>query len=107
MKSTAVWVLVILNVVLLGALVGRNMKPNAAIAQGTAAGSARPGDYTIIPVDFPGAPTGFVVVLDNVSGQMTAIATNEATGRMEAIPRVNVSNLFDAAAGRPRTPPRR
>lgn len=105
MKSTAIWALALLNVVLLGALVSRNMKPNAAVAQQQAGG--RVGDYVIIPVDFPGATVGSVVVLDNVSGQLSAIQTEESTGRMYALPRVNVTELFDAAAGRNRNKPTR
>ncbi|HEX8323780.1 MAG TPA: hypothetical protein VF595_07685 [Tepidisphaeraceae bacterium] len=104
MKSTALWALILLNLVLLGALAGRSMKPNAAVAQAVA---GRPGDYTVIPVDFTGAATGSVVILDNVTGQMSAIMTNETTGRMEALPRVNIAELFDAAAGRPPRTPRR
>ena len=95
MKSTALWALCLLNVLLLGLLVGPHMKPNAAVAQ--VAGGGRPGDYTIIPVDFPGATVGSVVILDNVSGQMTAIQTEEANKRMVAIPRLNVADLFARA----------
>jgi hypothetical protein len=103
MKSTAIWALALLNVGLLGLLVSRNMKPNAAIAQQN---GGRVGDYVIIPVDFPGANVGSVIVLDNVSGQLSAIQTEESTGRMYALPRVNVTELFDAAAGRNRNTPK-
>lgn len=102
MKSTAVWALAIVNLILLGALAGRSMQPNAAVAQVAAGG--RPGDYVVIPVDFTGAAVGSIVILDNVSGQMSAIQTDEATKKMYALPRVNVADLFDAAAGRPRAP---
>ena len=98
MKSTALWALALFNILLLGLLVGRHMKPNAAVAQA----AARPGDYTIIPVDFPGATVGSVVILDNVSGQMTALQTEEAAKRMVALPRVNVADLFARANTAPR-----
>lgn len=101
MKSTAVWALILLNVVLLGSLVGRSMKPNAAVAQQAAGG--RVGDYVIIPVDFPGATVGSMIVLDNASGELSAVSTEESSGRMAALPPVNVTKLFDAAAGRNRT----
>lgn len=95
MKSTVIIALVAINTLLLGVIVGRYQRPNAAVAQ-----AARPGDYTIIPVDFPGAQTGSVVVIDNVTGQMSAISTDENLHRMYALPRVNVADLFDRAAGR-------
>jgi hypothetical protein len=98
MKTTLVWALVALNVLLAGALVGRSMRPNAAVAQGVAGG--RPGDYTIIPVDFPGATVGSIIVLDNVTGEMSAIQTDESAGRMVGLPRVNVTRLFDVAGNR-------
>lgn len=100
MKSTAIWALAILNVLLLGLLLGRQMKPNAAIAQ--AATGGRPGDYVIIPVDFPGATVGTIVVLDNVSGQMSAISTDENQRRMGSLPRLNVAEIFRRAEGAPR-----
>lgn len=100
MKSTALWALALLNVLLLGLLAGRHMKPNAAVAQ--VAGGGRPGDYTIIPVDFPGATVGSVVILDNASGQMTALQTEESTKRMVALPRLNVADLFARANGQRR-----
>lgn len=105
MKSTAVWALIVLNVVLLGSLVGRSMKPNAAVAQQAA---GRVGDYVIIPVDFPGATVGSMIILDNASGELSAIQTEENSGRIASLPPVNVTKLFDAAAGRNRsTTPRR
>ncbi|MGN6506895.1 MAG: hypothetical protein ACTHM6_15175 [Tepidisphaeraceae bacterium] len=98
MKSIALWCLITANAALLACLIGRYTKPNAAIAQ-----AARPGDYMVIPVDFPGANTGYVVVLDNVTGEMSAIATDENQKKIYSLPRVNVADLFDAAAGRRRT----
>ncbi len=57
----------------------------------------------MIPVDFQGTLAGYVIVLDNVSGEMSAISTDENTRRIVAVPRINLPNLFDAAAGRRRT----
>ena len=100
MKSTLIWGLSMACVLLAGMLIGRHMPSNVAEAQ---AGGGRPGDYTIIPCEFNGVPTGTIVVVDNVSGHMSVIVTDESKNRMEALPRVNISELFDAAAGR-RTP---
>ncbi|MGC4033015.1 MAG: hypothetical protein QM754_15020 [Tepidisphaeraceae bacterium] len=100
MKSTAIWALAILNVLLLGLLLGRQMKPNAAVAQ--AAAGNRPGDYIVIPVDFPGATVGTIVILDNVSGQMSAVSTDESQRKMGSLPRLNVAELFRRSDGSPR-----
>ena len=101
MKSIAMWGLIAANVVLLALFVNRSIKPNAAIAQ-----NARPGDYVVIPADFQGTLAGYVIVLDNASGQMTAITTDENARRILAVPRINIADLFDAAAGRRPIPSR-
>jgi len=95
MKSTLIVALIAINTLLLGVLLGRYMKPNAAVAQ-----AARPGDYTIIPLDPPGSQSGALVIIDNVSGEMSAVFADENMHRMSALPRVNVATLFDRAAGR-------
>ena len=98
MKTTAMWCLVCLNVVLLGTLVNRYARPNAAMAQ--VAGGAAAGDYTVIPLDVIGTPSGSIIVIDNRSGKMTAIQTDEANRRMVALPRVDATRLFDQAGSR-------
>lgn len=96
MKTVIIWSLVVTNTLLAGVLIGRYTKPNVAEAQ--AAG--RPGDYSIIPCEFNGLPTGSIVVIDNVSGNMSVLAADESRQRIEALPRINVTELFDAAANR-------
>lgn len=96
MKSTVIWSLVVVNTLLAGMLIGRYTKPNVAEAQV----GGRPGDYSIIPCEFDGLPAGAIVVIDNVSGNMSVIVANEGNKRLEALPRVNVTELFDAAANR-------
>jgi len=52
MRSKLVWALVALNVLLLTALVGQWLRPNAAVAQV----AARPSDYLVLPGTVQGSP---------------------------------------------------
>ena len=101
MKTTVMWCLVCLNVALLGTLVTRYARPNAAMAQ--VAGGAAAGDYTVIPLDTIGTPAGSIIVIDNRSGKMTAILTDEAKGRMAALQPVDAARMFENAANRRNT----
>ena len=65
LRSTLVWALVALNALLLAALVGRWMKPSAAVAAPVAAGANRPGDYIIVPAEVVGGNGAIVYVIDN------------------------------------------
>jgi hypothetical protein len=105
MKSAMIWALVVINAVLGGMLLGRYVQPNVAQAQGV----ARPGDYNLIPVDFTSLRTGVVAVVDNATGILTIIATDESTRRMEGAQKLNLTELFDRASGRsvPEPKPRR
>ena len=103
MKMTALWCLIVLNVVLLGTLVSRYVRPNAAMAQ---VATGRAGDYTVIPLDTIGTPAGSIIVIDNITGKMTAIQTDEANRRMVALQRVDAARMFDNAAGNRRPPTR-
>src|SRR5689334_21867905 len=63
MKSTILWALVVLNVLLLGAILARFTRDNAAMAQNNPPGNTaarRPGDYLMIPGEVPGAHTALV-----------------------------------------------
>jgi len=96
MKSAMIWAMIIVNAVLGGMLLGRFVRPNVAEAQV----APRPGDYNLIPVDFTGMRTGTIAVIDNVTGMMTIIATDEGTRRIEGAQKLNLSQLFERAAGR-------
>lgn len=67
MRSKTVWALVALNVVLLAALVGQWLKPNAAVAQ-----VGRPSDYMLIPGRIQGSPVEVVYMLDTQNGLLSA-----------------------------------
>ncbi len=98
MKTTAIWALVILNAMLLASLVWNRLPSNVAEAQAP----RRPGDYLMIPVDFQGARTGVVVVLDSTNGDLAAIATDDQNARntrMSGMRPIKLTDLFDRAGG--------
>lgn len=97
MKSTAVWGLVILNVLLLAALIGRVAVPNAAFAQQRpAAGAARPGDYLMIPGEVTGGSTSVVYVVDTTNAILGALAYDDATRQLQSMPnRIDLSQVFN------------
>ncbi len=94
MKSTVITALVILNALLAAMLVSRYIKPNVAEAQAR----SRPGDYLMMPADFPGARAGAVVVLDSTTGELSAIMTDENAKRMEGMPIIRMGDIFDNAS---------
>lgn len=97
MKTTAIWSLLVINVLLGGMLIQRYMPGNVAQAQ-----IARPGDYLCVPVDFPGARTGAVVVLNTTNGELSAIMTDENQRRMEGMKPIPLSDIFDRTVRKPR-----
>lgn len=99
MKTTAIWCLVVVNTLLAALLIQRYVPGNYAQAQ-----LARPGDYLCVPVDFPGARTGAVVVLNSTDGELSAIMTDENQKRMEGMAPIRLADLFDRAATGGRKP---
>jgi hypothetical protein len=97
MKTTVIWALVALNAMLLGVLAWRYMPENQAYAQ-----ARRPGDYLMMPVDFQGARTGIVAVLDTTNNELAAIATDDANmknARISAQRSIKLTELFDRGTG--------
>ena len=68
MRSKLVWALVALNVLLLTALVGQWLRPNAAVAQV----AARPSDYLVLPGTVQGSPTELIYMIDTQNGLLSA-----------------------------------
>jgi TRAP-type uncharacterized transport system fused permease subunit len=95
MKTTVIWFLVALNAMLLGALVWKYLPTNYAEAQ-----VRRPGDYVMIPVDFPGARAGTVVILDSTTREMSAIMFDDTQKTIGAMPPIKLDDVF--AGGRRR-----
>ncbi len=96
LRSTLVWALVALNALLLAALVGRWMKPSAAIAA-QAAGANRPGDYIIVPAEVVGGNGAIVYVIDTTRGQLSAMGLEN--NKLASMAPVDLNRVFDARGG--------
>ena len=104
MKSTMLWALVALNVLLAISFLNRVTPDNAAMAQGT----RRPGEYAMIPGEVTGGSAGVVYILDTTNGILTAATFDQASGggKLVSQSQINVTDLFarGAAANQPQQP---
>jgi hypothetical protein len=97
MKSTAVWALAALNVVLLVMLATRGTRENAAVAQN----AGRPGDYLMIPGEVIGGTDAVVYVLDQSSHQLSALAYDDSMRRLATMPPMNLDRVFGELTPQP------
>jgi hypothetical protein len=95
MKSTAVWALGALNVLLLAMLCWRMTPQNSAVAQ--AAG--RPGDYLMIPGEVVGGSNAVVYVLDQSSHQLGAAMYDDSMRSLTTMQPVSLDTVFGSASG--------
>ena len=93
LRSTLVWALVALNVLLAAALVGRWMKPSTAMAQ---AANNRPGDYIIVPAEVVGGNGAIVYIIDTTRGQLSAMAMDQ--NHLTAMAPVDLNRVYEARA---------
>jgi hypothetical protein len=91
MKSTAIWALAALNVLLLIMLVSRGTRENTAIAQN----AGRPGDYLMIPGEVVGGTDAVVYIVDQSSHQLSAMAYDDSTRRLAPMPPLNLDRVFN------------
>ncbi len=91
MKTTAIWALVALNALLLAGLAYKYLPENVANAQAR----GRPGDYTMIPVDFAGARSGVVVIVDSATNEMSALMCDENQRVLAAQPPIRLQEVFE------------
>ena len=96
-RSTLVWALVALNVLLMAALVGRWLKPSSALAAQQAAAAARPGDYIIVPAEVVGGNGAIVYVVDTTRGQLSAMGLEN--NHLASMAPIDLNRVFDARAG--------
>jgi hypothetical protein len=95
LKSTALWALVALNLLLVGVLVMRHAPENRAQAM-----QVNAGDILAVPGHLNGFPNGVVFLLDNTSGAVTAISYDQPTNSMTWLPQpVDIRKLANAAGG--------
>ncbi|MGH7215552.1 MAG: hypothetical protein ACREIT_12370 [Tepidisphaeraceae bacterium] len=98
MKSTMLWALVGLNVLLAIVLVTKFTGENTAHAQA----AARASDYLIIPGEVTGAGvSSLIYVLDVNNGVLGGMAYQQSgqQGRLEAMPPIDLNRFFQPAAG--------
>ena len=95
-KSAMLWALVMLNVALLVALIGRHTPEN----QAKAIGGVNPADLLAVPGNLPGYSNGVVYLIDNSSGLMTAISYDGASNRVTWLPQpIDIGRVAAAAGG--------
>ena len=95
MKSTAVWALTALNVLLLAMLCWRITPQNSAVAQGV----SRPGDYLMIPGEVLGGTDAVVYVVDQSSHQLSAMAYDDSMRQLRTMAPVSLDTVFGANGG--------
>jgi hypothetical protein len=99
MKSKIFWSLAVLNVVLLAMFIMRQTRDNSAMAQraggvGAIGAAGRAGDYVMIPGEVTGGNSEVVYVIDTVGQQLSAVAYDDATQRVDAMPPVDLGRLM-------------
>lgn len=92
MKTILLWTLVVANVLLAAAFIGRHTADNSAIAQ-----SRRPGDFLMIPGDVTGGSSSVVYIVDTVNGELSAIVYDDARKEIGTMPKINLARDFEAA----------
>jgi len=108
MKSTMLWALVALNVMLAMSFISRFMPSNTAMA---AQNARRPGEYAMIPGEVTGGSAGVVYILDTTNGFLTAATYDQASGggKLVSQSQINVTEIFARGAGQnqPKDPNKR
>lgn len=108
MKSTILWTLVALNVLLAVLLINRHTQDNAAFAQAPAAATPprRPGDYLLIPGDVTGVSSGLVYIVDTNNGWLGAMSYDDSSKKLGVMPRIDITKSMSAPGantGHPKT----
>jgi hypothetical protein len=97
MKSTILWTLVALNVLLAVMLINRHTQDNAAFAQAPGAAAARrPGDYLLIPGDVTGVSSGLVYIVDTNNGWLGAMSYDDSSKKLGVMPRIDITKAMSA-----------
>ena len=92
-KSTTIWALIALNVILLLLLVSRHAINQPAMAQY----GGRPGDYLMIPGNIVGGSNAVVYVVDQSSHQLAAMSYDDSMGKLDMMPAVNLDRVMSSA----------
>ncbi len=95
MKNVILWGLVLLNVLLLTAFVGRISGGDAALAQ-----DRRPADYLLIPADITQDGSSAVVyMLDTDNNMLGGMLFDDARKELMTMQPLNIERIFQAGQG--------
>jgi len=94
MKSTALWGLGALNVLLAIVLINKYVPDQRAVAQ-----VGRPSDYIMVPAQITGISSGVVIMLDTSRGELSGMAYNDTNNTLEPMPKIDLNQVFRAGAG--------
>ena len=105
MKNRILWCLASINLALAAAFILPRLGVNSAVAQGRV---ERPSDYLLLPGEVSGADRGIVYIIDTSNGQMSAVAFEDSSGRIEVMPPTDLTRIFEEGVGNatPRRRPR-
>jgi hypothetical protein len=90
MKSTLLWSLTGLNLLLAAILVTRIMPENQAVAQ-----NRRPSDYLLIPGTVTGLPYSVVYVIDQSNEQLGAIGYDDSQKKLQSMPAIDLKRMLE------------
>lgn len=95
MKNTILWGLVLLNVLLLTAFVGRLSGTDAAMAQGR-----RPAEYLLIPAAIAEDGSSAVVyMLDTDNNVLGGMTFDDSRKELLTMPPINIERIFQMGQG--------
>ncbi len=93
MKSTLLWSLVGLNLLLAAIVVARSVPVSSAQAQ-----ARRPSEYLMIPGKVNGLPYTVVYVVDTTNGALGAMAYDDTRKRMETMAAIDLNRIYGAGS---------
>ena len=93
MKSTLLWGLIVLNVVLAATFLGRISHDNTAVAA-DAVRDRRMGDYLVISGDVNGTASGLVYVVDTSNEVLGAMAYDDTRNTLDVMPSIDLQKIF-------------
>ena len=96
MKNVILWGLVLLNVLLLTAFVGRISGTDAAVAQAR----SRPADYLLIPANITEEGSSAVVyMLDSTNGILGGMVFDDSRKELITMQPINLDRVFEIGSG--------
>jgi hypothetical protein len=99
MKSTVLWALAVLNVLLLALFISRLTRDNVAQAQ-----LRRPGDYLMVVGDVTTSAAQVVHVIDSTNGLLGAMSYDDAARRLDVMTPIELNRVFEGGVPAPMTP---